>query len=776
MCPRAARRGVRGPRTRWFLSEGSQHGTSFALSLSLSLSLAILAMSAPVHASDVVIEHQANAFDTSGNDFDLSINLGTNVEDGDGLIVLVGINAADAQRRINSVKLKDAIGGTGRSDLAFTRVGFIDDDDTGDDMLIEIYKLNNRTFITTSDFEDDYDRVDVDFPESGNINYTFAHIVIMSNQDGDGMVRNFQSDEEEGQTSHNVDTFVLEPDALVLTATIWTNGALTTDFSTGETESWDQPVNNNQDGFFVHHDFPGIPVPEGEAYKDMIATSSAAADTVSASVVIRSAGDITCTHGTPGTAADTGQYWLEGMPRNDNVITSAAEIWKTNPSQTSKDHDDLEYGSNITEGQFIYIPRWMAKGKNTYDTFGIGEDLGIMDFSPLVADREAKWDSYIAGLKEILEDSDDSGDRFGQLFGGQGQPEFITEFEGVVQWDHEDYFMNFDGADGPDGAEGRGHMKYDPHNTEDNTDDDEWEYNAACRYFWERLHQWLTEDFAPDVEAFVFYHHPWQPLADQANEPSDNWAGQPEDDQLKWLFSLQGSFDGHCYPPHALGYPADQDEEDAIHTWVTKVLENFETMQGLTGHAPGLFCYVTIWPSRPNGATLHSPESLTQLIDAVADMRDGGWTDFDISMNGVPGLGGGGATNYNIAGYDDDNQTGVFDQVRIVLGGATGPAGTKRFEFDPRFEQFKIEDTSGTPDNDGIYDWDFDNGYPGLESDGGLFYCDLLAVGDTFNSSATGGHVIRRAYTWNDFLVFWGEDEDVDDGSFLKILNDRIGN
>jgi len=385
-------------------------------------------------------------------------------------------------------------------------------------------------------------------------------------------------------------------------------------------------------------------------------------------------------------------------------------------------------------------------------------DTSGTDFDP---DREAKWDAYEAGLKAALEESDGEGFRYGQIFDGGGafDPDDWTEFRGVAQWDHEDYFMNFQGAVA-------GHMAFDP--TGIMLD---WEYNAACRYVWERTHRWFTEVFAPDVEALIFYHHPWQPNKSQGL--MEGWAGHPEQDDLAWLYKMQGAFDGHCYPPHALGYPHPDEPEEAddIHDWVRNVLENFEGMQDTGGHAEGLFCYVTLWPSRPGGETFHSPESLTQMIDSIADMWDGGWTDFNVCMMGLPGLGGADRDKYPIHGYP------TTTKVRIILNGDPGPALTKRFQFDPRFETFKIEGTIGGNNNRQFW-WDFDaNGYPDVVDIDDDWFCDLKIVGDSFNQSAQGGHVIRRAKTWTNFVDWWGSDDTDNDPypSFLYILEQQLG-
>jgi len=735
-------------------------------------------VSAPVFAdlTDVDVNDGDSATSTGA---DLVVT-GISLTDGQGLIAIVGV-ADDNTPTINSVK---AFSGFSTERATFIKVGDVE----AHDMLLAVYKCDNKSI-------EDYDgnpNASVDIVKvdgDGSASHLVCWVGAIREQDQHDMIRNLQTATVGSGVNHGVDdVFCLEPNARVLCATFWNNGSSAVDFNKAagmeqEHFEWEESGGGDDEGMYIFSDHPAIPVPATtDPFIDMDCTSSGAlagCQSVNVAIVLRSDEFINATHGAPATVATVGptgaQYWLEGMARNDKVLPDEDDIWEEDPDDhVPKDRDDLDYGDNITEEKFIWIHQSICEGEDGTGkkSFGLNKTLKIMGFSPLAADREADWAAYQAGLEAALLDSDGENQRYGQIFDGGGafDPDDWTQFRGVVQWDHEDFFMNFDGADGG-GDQDRGHMEYDPLNEDDETNDAPWEYDAACRYFWERVHQWFTEVFAPDVEALIFYHHPWQPLAGDA-DGGGPWNGQPEDDQLEWLFRLQGSFDGHCYPPHALGYPEDASEEQKIHNWVSNVLGYFETMQDTNGIAEDLFCYVTLWPSRPGGATFHSPGSLTQMIDAIADAWDGGWEEVNVAMLGVPGLGGNGAEKYPIKGYDQETG-GAWTEVRIELGGASGPAGTRKFQFDPRFEEIMLDGT--TNGNDGHYNWDFDNGWPmGVLDTDARWYCDIQIVGDTFTPFSTGGDVIRRARTWDNWIEFWGEDE-TSANSFLKILEDRIG-
>ena len=111
-------------------------------------------------------------------------------------------------------------------------------------------------------------------------------------------------------------------------------------------------------------------------------------------------------------------------------------------------------------------------------------------------------------------------DGCGAFLGFERAPNDWSNYNGLVIWDLEYFPLDWDGSKagsvtprwGPQGT------VYDPTN-----EMVEWEYDAAVRYFWERVHQWFVHVKASQVEAFVMYQHPQRPTASQGLD--NEWDG-----------------------------------------------------------------------------------------------------------------------------------------------------------------------------------------------------------------------------------------------------------
>ena len=172
----------------------------------------------------------------------------------------------------------------------------------------------------------------------------------------------------------------------------------------------------------------------------------------------------------------------------------------------------------------------------------------------------------------------------------------------------------------------------------------EWEYNAAARYYWEKLHQWFTEEFAPKVEALIHYQYPQQPTKPERLESSETWTGKwwdqdsvSEDSEVAWLYKMQGGFDGHVYPMIQLDWDAGE-VTDMVHERdrelprqhriigqrkPLRLRDDLERQAEFTGYHP--------W------------EALKDLIQVIDDARNAWstpWTNFDAMIYGPIGHGG----------------------------------------------------------------------------------------------------------------------------------------
>ena len=240
---------------------------------------------------------------TLGDDWDLTLD-GLNISDGDGILCIVGISANDGHRTVDGVEIQDTTGGGQQHDpIEFIFVGENDNSSLG--LRLSVWKLDNKLIEST---EGDWEQIVVDFPtdSEGDVDHVYAYVSALTNQMPDNMVYRLVSNSEgTGTTAHAVNTFVLEPDAMVMTAHLWNNGSANTDFNTiGFTPRWEEEIGHERRHLhlFRHAEHPYT---DHRAEQDMIANCSADCTSVSGVGGDRSDADIECTHGTPGTL-DTG--------------------------------------------------------------------------------------------------------------------------------------------------------------------------------------------------------------------------------------------------------------------------------------------------------------------------------------------------------------------------------------------------------------------------------------------------------------------------------------
>jgi len=732
-----------------------------------------MSLSALADLADVDVVSDYSQSNTDGTDITIS---SISIDDGYGLLCFVGLSSDDADPDLTvTAQTADTVRAT------FTRVGLVFDETL--DLSIVVFKCDNKSIESYDSGFDKVNRVKVNGDESANDMSVWVGVIREQMQVD--MIRNLES-AVVGTAGHDHgvnDVFCLEPYARVICGTRWTDSQLgTPDFQkgTGMEYQHHEWSDGTSEGFFVFSDHPAIPIQGGDGDIDMTCYTGGGvpAKSVNVAVVLRSDEFIDSTFGDPDSSLSTTgpsgkQYWLEALQRSDKVITSGE--WDASPTYVTRGRDDVPgWGDDITRDRAIWIREEFANGQ---PPFRLGEayNIQMMDFSPVAADRETLFANYIATVKVALEGSDGSEERYEDIFDGTpfGTPDNWTEWTGVCIWDLEEYFMNYQGADA-------GHMAYDP----GTAGDAEWEYDAACRYYWERTHQWFMEEFCKGAEALIYYQHPWSPLPAEADEP-DEWEGQPEDEDLEWLFRLQGSFDLHLYPPQSLGYH-DNETGNAgrLRAWVQNVLEYGQSITDESGDpAYGLHAFVTMWHSRPNGNTWWGPDGLNETFDEIQDIREAAtpWIGFDAIFQGVIGPGGNagvdGRMAYSVEEYIDTDPSN-FDIVRIVEGGAMGAAGTMRYQFDPRFGEFKITGSTNNDNGGNVWTWSYaTNGWPDNYQDTGtgLYYSNLEPEnGQEVTEGANDGSVIRRAWLWSDWQAFWGTDDTTTD-SVLDELDNVLG-
>ena len=751
-----------------------------------------------VDTTDVSIFDTDMAFDSNGGNITLD---DVDTQTGCGIIVIAAVDADDGDRDVLSVTLKDT-SLQPAVDLTFVQIGRIDSDDVlGDDdnHLLTFWKLDNKAFDLAGTQESQYDEIEITFDQSGTVNETYAFAYVLIDQMGDDLIRNWEEIEISSGLTHEITDLVLEPDALIISAHFWqATGTRTITFS--DDDDWNQHHNEGgagSSGLAIQHD-----APNAAANKTMSISTGAIgqeADSIAAAVVIRSDEDIlhTPSH-TPGTL-DTGQtvhYFFEGFTANNKGRSDTDGHWSpASYTMLSRDEMDGKWGSNIEPDRATWVPTHICEGNQqgnhlilTGKTSNLEDwEINIMAFSPLNPDREENWDRHIAGVEEDLNASDDNGEMHEHLSWGS--------YTGVVIWDFERFCIDYDGAPGAPGSTGWG----GPHVYDVSVNSDpEWAYDAACRYYWERLHQWFVEVFATNVEALILYHHPQQPRSRQEGlevggtygqggpgggpitwlgvwdeRDTDNApvnGGETWQDDIAWVYKMQGAFDGHCYPMIALGVGDDENEFDV---WVTNVMENFESV----ADTYNVYCYVTLWPGRPSFNGYKSEITMLEEISAIDRMRGpiGGWEDFDVIIYGPVGIGATQGTDTDadpqvMIDYDITDWDAANDEIKI--------AGHWKWEFDP-FDggsaKWRIDGGTGNVDDleinfgsGDIPDWPDEEGTPPNDKTVIQFTTDLGA------EPSSHGNFQQPNKTITDFLNWWGT-EGSEGGGFVRQLELVLG-
>jgi len=669
---------------------------------------------------DVAIDSTANDSDSGGGDLTLT---SFTVTDGDGLIVMAAVDGADGSRDVDCVTLH-APAFPYPDDLPFIEIGRIDGDDTGangQDHLLTFWKLDNRAFVEQSVNETHYTEVLIDFTDGGNITYGFVYV--LSEQMPDGMLRNWEEIAHNNQTMHGITGFVLEPDAMIISAHFWSAGGSRT-ASVSETPA-DWNPNDGTSGLALQH-----AVPNAAGNKTMsVSFIGGTADTLNAALVVRSANDIDHTPGhTPGTLGDggSGGYWLEGL------------IAQREATQGTGDREDIsEWGVTHT-GKATWIRGDMADGKasSAYRRLTSSQSPGTNEinmtaFSPLNPDREELFAMYLAGLIEDLNDalaSDETHRHIGELTNGW------ADYTGLVVWDLEMFCLHYGGR--PEGTNWGPSNVFDP----DEAGMLDWEYNAACRYYWERVHQWFVEIFAENVMALVFYHHPQGPRSpneglEQGGYNGIDFQGMPWQDQINWVFKMQGAFDGHVYPMAPL-------TDGQIEPWCTNVLENF---RHIYNDEVGVYCYVTNWPSRPQIEAYQTAAAVEKIIDAddaIRNLEEDEYTHFDALYMGVVGL-----------GHDWGDEFAITAVTIGTLG--VSSSATVAGEVANKFDPVDLLEISGSYMGLNDHD-DYVVDYVAEPFGDTVVYFNDAAGPSIVTSTTPLGDLLAPAKTVDDFVAWWG--------------------
>lgn len=659
---------------------------------------AVVAFTAAADTTDVDKLSGVSGYSPSGADLTLAVV----VDNGASLLVVIGISGADANRLVNTVKLVDTPAIDPEPVLDFVRVGY--EDSTDWDIRVEIWKLDNKQFEVNGGDETEYDEIQIDFPV-GNAQ-TYAYAFELGDQNAVDIVRLFAADQDASGTVHNIDPFVLEPDAMVISAHLYTNGLGVT-ASGNRTEDWDKALGT--EGFYVQH-----ATPNAADTHEMKVTTNVDVDSITCGVIIRSEWDIIHTPaGSPGTLGDasTAGWWLEGL---------------TATSDGTRQDINNNWGAYITQNKATWLRGNICDGNSNGNNRDIGDendghDLDPTDFSPLNPDRERHFEDYLTGLEENLDNTLDP------FSGIHRHISSWNTYGGVVVWDLEFFCLDYGGNGSQTGTKWGPPDAFDP--TAEGTEMVEWEYDAAVRYYWERVHQWFLHVYTNEgVEALIFYHHPQQPTKSQGLD--ENWAGRPWQDDSHWIYKMQGAFDGHCYAPIRLG----PDNAVDIKTWCRNVFENFQSI----ADELNVYSYVSHFPSRPGFEGYQSAVCVRAIIDASDAIRNAlptAWTDFDeFYYGGIP-LGRNWNDSFVVVSVDLAN-----DEFRID--------GDQVFEFDPFDTTIEIQDSA---QNNGTYTISVS----GVSYDGGSDKT-VIPVDEEIQGTFTPlGNLITPAKDVADFVSWW---------------------
>ena len=217
---------------------------------------------------------------------------------------------------------------------------------------------------------------------------------------------------------------------------------------------------------------------------------------------------------------------------------------------------------------------------------------------------------------------------------------------------------------------------------------------------------------------------------------------------------MQGTFDGHVYPPVQLvDESGDDDDNGELEMFIRNLANYFENdLQGIGDPADGLWCYMTFWPSRPNSSIYKTKTSMTREVAVLKEIRTtDNWTDFNPIIHctfptGAP------------VEWLIDDVSGAH-VVRIPEGG--DPNGQRlKYQFDYQDNVIKID---GSVSNDGVWSLDYDEyEWPAPFETQGSHWVDITkdSTSDPWATSDDTGKVIRPAKTWSDVTSWWSDFKD----------------